>query len=421
MFVIYNEKNQKVPIKIWLKSKNDIEESCLTQALEVSNHPCIFHHLSLMPDTHMGYALPIGGVVALKGAVVPYYAGVDIGCGMCFVRTDTHIDTIKKSQIKSIIDLTKKTVPTGFSHHARSSKEYRNYKEWIKNWIEEKMEEVLFSRLKKILGIENKEELINYLTESLGTLGQGNHFCEIQGNQDGFVCLMIHSGSRNLGYKIANFHTKLAQKLNEKWHSAIPTKDSAFLPTDTQEGKDYLKDMNFALEYARENRNRIMNCFKSAVSKVCKNVEFLEEINIHHNFIAIENHFGKNVWVHRKGATQAKKGQLGIIPGSMGTSSYIVRGLGNPESYYSCSHGAGRKMGRKEASRKLTKKSCDKAMKGIIFDGFKEIKLRGKKAQKITDLGEAPQAYKDIDEVMENQKELVEIVQKLTPVGVLKG
>jgi len=181
--------------------------------------------------------------------------------------------------------------------------------------------------------------------------------------------------------------------------------------------------MNFALAYARENRARMMAVFKAVMAEVLPGIEFLEEINIHHNYAAIENHFGRNVWVHRKGATSAKKGELGIIPGSMGTPSYIVRGLGNPESFTSCSHGAGRRMGRMEASRRLTLEECERAMDGIVYDRWH--KVRGGSRRKAKggefDFGEAPQAYKDIDSVIGNQRDLVDLVVKLRPLGVIKG
>ena len=230
---------------------------------------------------------------------------------------------------------------------------------------------------------------------------------------------MIHSGSRHLGNVIARHYNEVAVKLNEKWRADTPGKDLAFLPTDTQEGQDYIKDMNFALCYAKENRKRIMDRFKQAFSQVFPDARFSDEVNIHHNYACLENHFNTNVWVHRKGATSAKKGELGIIPGSMGTPSYRVQGLGNSESFMSCSHGAGRVLGRLAATRQLTPESCDQVMQGIVYDRWSKVR-RGK-AKGMYDLGEAPQAYKNIEAVIEAQLDLITPLHKFRPLSVVKG
>ncbi len=257
---------------------------------------------------------------------------------------------------------------------------------------------------------------------NLGTLGGGNHFIEMQKDQDGKLWLMLHSGSRNLGYTIASYYHKLAQKINLENHVDLPNKDLAFLRLDSKAGSAYIRDMNFALKYAMENRKRMMNVFKNAISDHLNDIDFDQEINIHHNYAALEEHESIEVWIHRKGATSAKKDELGIIPGSMGTSSYIVKGLGNPESFESCSHGAGRKMGRMEACRKLTIEECDASMKDVVFDRWKPARKFGRKNKGgLMDLGEAPLAYKNIDEVIQAQTDLVEPLVKLEPLGVIKG
>lgn len=247
----------------------------------------------------------------------------------------------------------------------------------------------------------------------LGTLGSGNHFIEIQRDENGHIWFMLHSGSRGLGYKIADHYIDLAKAANDKWYSNCP-RELAFFPFDSELGHEYFDAMQFALAYARENREvmkrDILASFDANVS-----FEVLEDINIHHNFAAWENHFGENVIVHRKGATRARKFELGIIPGSQGTSSYIVEGLGNPESFMSCSHGAGRRMGRKEAIRTLDKGTQNKLMGDVIRDPWSIDKL-GRVV-----LDEAPGAYKDIDQVMADQADLVKIVTKLTPIAVIKG
>lgn len=249
--------------------------------------------------------------------------------------------------------------------------------------------------------------------KQLGTLGGGNHFIEIQKGSDGFVWLMIHSGSRNLGLKVANHYNHLAQKLNDKFHSVVgKNQQLAFLPIETKEAHDYINEMNYCIEFALANRKLMMERLLEAIETTVGKFQHEEMINESHNFAAWEQHFGKYVMVHRKGATRAFKGELGMIPGSQGTKSYIVRGLGNPESFKSCSHGAGRKLGRKQAQRQL-----DLATEVEILN--KQGIVHGIRHQK--DLDEATGAYKDIYKVMENQNDLVEMEVELSPLAVIKG
>ena len=255
-------------------------------------------------------------------------------------------------------------------------------------------------------------EYSNALTQ-LGTLGGGNHFIEIQKGSDGHIWIMIHSGSRNIGYKVANYYNKLAIELNRKWGSKIPSKwQLAFLPVNSKAGINYLLEMNFCLDFALANRKLMMERIKNAFLAVMAPVTFDLFINIAHNYAAMESHFHKNVFVHRKGATRAREGELGIIPGSQGTPSYIVRGKGDRDSFESCSHGAGRKMGRKQAQRQLDLRAEQKRLndQGIIH---------GIRHQR--DLDEAAGAYKDIDEVIENQLDLIEVIVSLKPLAVIKG
>lgn len=386
---VKNEKNQRVPIKSWC---DPIEDGALQQAIDLSKLPIAFRHIALMPDCHQGYGMPIGGVMACGRAIIPNAVGVDIGCGMGAVKTNYFAKQITKEQIKQIMGIVRENVPVGFSH----------------NEIEQKWDG--FDRAPDIKVIQDQ---LSSARKQLGTLGGGNHFIEIQ-EGEGIIWLMIHSGSRNFGYRIAKEYNEKAMALCERWHSDIPNKHLAFLPMETKEAKEYFECMTYALDFAMENRKRIMGHFKEAVNKVLHCL-FFDEINIHHNYAAWENHFKKNVIVHRKGATSARKGQKGIIPGSMGTPSYIVEGLGNPESFMSCSHGAGRKMGRAHASRILTKQECDKAMDGIVFGRW------GQDRKGNLDLGEAPQAYKDIDEVIQSEIDLIKPVVKLWPLGVIKA
>jgi len=418
MIHFVNTENKK-PIKSWCEY---VEDSAMEQANNLANLPFLFKWLVLAPDCHMGYGMPIGGIAALDGVVSPGIVGFDIGCGMGAIKTSLKASNISKQQLRDIINLQKNKIPVGMNHHSPSSKQFEENIDYFSlnnifnhNYFPYDKYEIYYD----IFGKNNFDSLIEYFAENLGTLGGGNHFSTIEHDENDNIWLMIHSGSRNIGYKIANYYHKIALKLNEKWYSNIPNKDLAFLPADSEEGKNYIKDMNFALKFAEENRKIIMNSFKDSIKEVIEDVTFEDEINIHHNFASLENHYGKNVWVHRKGATSAKKDQLGIIPGSMGTSSYIVKGLGNPESFMSCSHGAGRVMGRKQASNNLTREDCEKSMQGIVYDGFK--KLKDRKGKKYLDLGEAPLAYKDIDKVIKSESDLVTPIVKLSPLAVIKG
>ena len=391
----------RVPIKSWC---GDVEENALKQASDLARHPVVYHHAALMPDCHMGYGMPIGGVIACKEAVIPNAVGVDIGCGMGAVQTSIMAEDASWGQLREITTLVKKLVPCG------EGKAHKKPQEW--DFLEEAMEN---SREKTWCN----SHVVDLARKNLGTLGGGNHFIEIQTGDDGHVWLMIHSGSRHLGNVIARSHNEIAVQMNMMWHAEIPNKDLALLPANSAYGQRYIKDMTLALEYAQENRRRIMENLMTAFSETFKDAQFREPINIHHNYAALENHFGKNVWVHRKGATSARENQIGIIPGSMGTPSYIVRGLGNEESFHSCSHGAGRVMGRMEASRRLTVEECDKAMEGIVCDRWNRTR-RGKQ-KGMPDLGEAPQAYKDIDGVINAQLDLIEPITRLSPLAVVKG
>ena len=398
---IKDEGNYHVPVKSWCK---DLEDGAMAQAADLARHPVVFRHVALMPDCHQGYGMPIGGVIACKDAVIPNAVGVDIGCGMGAVRTSVPASETTREQLREIVNRIKEKVPCGEGRAHKKAQTPDGFDELIDSYSDRKW----FSGHVRDLACRN-----------LGTLGGGNHFIEIQAGDDGRVWLMIHSGSRHLGNVIARFYNDRAVELNRKWHSNIPNKDLAFLPVNTREGQDYIKDMNFALDYAGENRRIIMENFMAAFRCVYEGAEFGHPVNIHHNYAALESHFDKKVWVHRKGATSAKPDETGIIPGSMGTSSYIVKGLGNIESFMSCSHGAGRVMGRMQATRTLTPEACDRAMNGIVYDRWNKVR-RGK-TKGMYDLSEAPQAYKDIDEVIAAEQDLIEPIVRLRPLAVVKG
>jgi tRNA-splicing ligase RtcB (3'-phosphate/5'-hydroxy nucleic acid ligase) len=364
---------EKLPIKLWL---DDIDDGALQQAKNFANLPFAFKWIAIMPDSHFGYGMPIGGVLATKGAVIPNAVGVDIGCGMCAVKTS--LQTIDTETLKNIMSEIRKLIPLGFNHH-------KDKQDWNR-----------FYDAPSHIPIISQE--LQAAQHQLGTLGGGNHFIEIQKGSDGFIYVMLHSGSRNFGFKIAHEYHEKAKELCEKYYSNIPDKDLSFLPIDTQDANDYFEAMKFALEFAKENRLRMISAIKEAFYMNIADVSYDDVINIHHNYAAYEHHFGENVIIHRKGATSAREGQIGLIPGSQGTKSYIVRGKGNPESFMSCSHGAGRRLGRKQAQRELNladeKKKLDD--QGIIHA------IRSN-----SDLDEASGAYKDIKTVMSKDRKSV--------------
>jgi tRNA-splicing ligase RtcB len=375
--------SEKLPIKLWLET---IEDEALAQARNLANLPFAFRHIAIMPDSHVGYGMPIGGVLATRGVIIPNAVGVDIGCGMMAVKTS--LTDVDEATLKSIMGEIRKVVPVGFDHH----KEPRTWEG--------------FDRAPDIKIIQGE---LNSARHQLGTLGGGNHFIEIQKGDDGHIWIMLHSGSRNFGFKTAHVYHERAKELCERWYSNIPHKDLSFLPMDTADGREYFDAMNFCLDFAQANRVEMMGRIKATL--YCwASASFDDPINIHHNYAAMEHHFGTNVMVHRKGATRAYAGQAGIIPGSMGTASYITEGLGNPESFMSSSHGAGRRMGRKEATRTLNLEDEQAKMAGIIH-GLRNT----------ADLDEAPGAYKLISEVMNNQADLVRIMVTLRPLANIKG
>ena len=390
----------RIPIKSWCA---DTEPGAMVQAENLAKHPVLAHHVALMPDCHQGYGMPIGGVIATRDAVIPAAVGVDIGCGMIAVETDVPAERLAEMSFRRAIqEKLKERIPVGEGTSHKEQQEWDGFESYL-------------DHNGQIADFANALDRKN-----LGTLGGGNHFLEIQKSDSGFVWLMIHSGSRNLGKRIEEFYHRKAATLNERYHVELPDPDLAFLPIKEQEGHDYYRDMLFALRYAFENRQRMMKVLKETFVEFVPETKFLREVNIHHNYAAFEEHFGETLCIHRKGATSAKLDEIGIIPGSMGTASYIVRGLGNPESFMSCSHGAGRRMSHIAACRDLTVEECDAAMSGIVCERWQPYRKFGKNKGYL-DLSEAPQAYKAIDEVITAESDLVEPLVRLTPLAVLKG
>lgn len=378
---------ERIPIKLWL---HNLESGAMQQAKDLANLSIAFRHIAIMPDAHQGYGMPIGGVLATKDAIVPNAVGVDIGCGMCSLRTN--LKHIEQDSLKKVMGLIRQTIPVGFKHN------------------KDKQDESWMPSLEKNLQIVSQEyEKAMY---QIGTLGGGNHFIEIQKGTDGYIWIMVHSGSRNIGYTVAEYYHKKAVEENMKRTKNVPPKDLSYFEHGTEGYEAYLNEMNYCISFALQSRKLMMERVKDAFTEVVADVAFSNFINKPHNFAAWETHFDTNLIVHRKGATRANEGEWGMIPGSQGTSSFLVKGKGNPLSFNSCSHGAGRKMSRNEARRTLTLKTETAKLKelGILHA------LRHKK-----DLDEAPGSYKDIQEVMALQKDLVDIQIELTPMAVIKA
>jgi tRNA-splicing ligase RtcB len=389
--------SERIPIKLWL---DDIEDEALKQAINLANLPFAFRHVALMPDAHKGYGMCIGGVLATENVIIPNAVGKDIGCGMCAVKLP--LIQIGDELLKRVLAHIRETVPVGFNHH-----KYPQDQQLIP-----------YIPIDDLHNHRIIEKEFSSALKQLGTLGSGNHFIEIQKGSDGFIWIMIHSGSRNLGSKVADHYNKIAVELNKKWYSSVPKKhELAFLPfqKDCEESINYFKEMTYCVKFALANRKlmmiRVLEAFEKELSDVTPDL-INNMINIAHNYAALENHFGKNVMVHRKGATRAYFEEIGIIPGSQGSKSYIVKGKGNRESFMSCSHGAGRSMSITAAIKTL---SFEEEVAKLNELGTLHT-LRNK-----DDLGEADGAYKDISVVMENQKDLIDIVVELTPLATIKG
>lgn len=387
----------KVPVKIWA---TDIEPEAEVQVRNLAGLPFIHKHIAVMPDAHAGKGSTVGTVIASKGAIIPAAVGVDIGCGMCAVKLPFKIDALGDS-LKDLRHSIERDIPVGFeAHRGLTERRERAFAE---------LGEV------EIKGRADKNRAI----AQFGTLGGGNHFIEICQDQEQNAWLMLHSGSRNIGKTLAEIHIDAAKDLMKRYFIDLPDTDLAYLVQGTPEFRAYIKDLQWAQAYAAASRREMMLLALKNISWHVFNyeknwakdpaIDGLLVVDCHHNYTQIENHFGQNIWVTRKGAVSARKGQLGIIPGSMGTKSYIVEGLGNEDSFCSCSHGAGRRMSRTKARATFTIEDLEKQTVGV--ECRKDVAV----------VDEIPSAYKDIDEVMENQKELARPLFQLKQLMCIKG
>jgi tRNA-splicing ligase RtcB (3'-phosphate/5'-hydroxy nucleic acid ligase) len=390
------------PIKNWAA---DIEDGAREQAINVSRLPFVVAHVALMPDAHQGYGMPVGGVFMADKAIVPYAIGVDIGCGVTLLETSLMRDDLDGESITALLHQVSRDVPVGNGPRG-GHRGLRGEPFMSSQHLHDTLD------LRASVG-DHLPAMLNDAENQLGTLGGGNHFLELQyGEDDGRVYFMIHSGSRSLGKKICDRHHKIALAKNKEWHSDLPHPEVAFLPWTSGEALVYWEDMSIALEWAEENRRRMAGAVISAFGRVL-NAKAWQTIDIHHNYAAWENHFGKNGIVHRKGAVRAQLGDTVLIPGSMSTGSYIAKGLGNYDALMTCQHGAGRARSRAATRKLISKDDMDR-----MLDDAGVILVTPDRAS-VTD--ESAPAYKDIESVMAASTDLVEPIQRLRPLGVVKG
>lgn len=402
--VIENERG--VPIKTWTHGVA-IEPEAERQLRNIASLPFIHKWVAAMPDVHSGIGATIGSVIPTRGAIVPAAVGVDIGCGMMAVRTTLDAGKLPDS-LGEIRDAIERAVP-----HGRTDNGGRNDRgAWSS--LPALHAEAWTALEPSYDAIRAKHPRVGRGNDAnhLGTLGTGNHFIEVCLDEANAVWIMLHSGSRGVGNRIGSYFIELARQDMRRWFINLPDRDLAYLPEGTEHFDDYVEAVHWAQNYARVNRELMMASVIAAIRATGLVPDFaadVEVVNCHHNYVEKEHHYGANVYVTRKGAVRAREGDLGIIPGSMGARSYIVRGLGNPESFTSCSHGAGRAMSRAEAKRRFTLADHAAATDGIECRKDADV------------IDETPMAYKPIDDVMRAQKDLVEIVHTLRQVVCVKG
>jgi len=407
MFNVIESKN--VPIKAWTNGV-PVEESARKQLLNVASLPFIHKHVAVMPDVHWGMGATVGSVIPTKGAIIPAAVGVDIGCGMVAARTSLTANDLPDNLagVRSAIEA---KVPHGRTNNGGPG-DRGAWHDLPDAALKAMSEGDLGTRLTQITRKHEKlEKAARRAPNHLGTLGTGNHFVEICLDEAGAVWVMLHSGSRGIGNQIGQYFIERAKEHMRRWFIDLPDQDLAYLAEDTQDFDDYVDAVGWAQDFAQKNRAVMLAAAMNALTKALHR-EFewgSVAVNCHHNYVTREHHFGANVWVTRKGAVRARQGDLGIIPGSMGARSYIVRGLGNEQSFHTCSHGAGRAMSRSEAKRRFTVADHVKATEGVECRKDADV------------IDETPMAYKDIDAVMAAQADLVEIVHTLRQIVCVKG
>lgn len=388
----------RVPVKIWT---DEIEDRAQQQLNNIATLPFVHHHVAAMPDVHCGIGATIGSVIACHKAIIPAAVGVDIGCGMIACRLSLTANDLDEKLLKKIFDQISRDVPVGRGQHTQE----RALADRALTFEPQLM--AMTEKHPKLLKAFGK--FSNWICQ-MGSLGGGNHFIELCLDEEQRLWIMLHSGSRGIGNALGDYFIDLARKDMERWFIHLPDRDLAYFPEGSEHFNDYIEAVDWAQRYAFENRQAMLDLIIAALRRHLPPFEITREaVNCHHNYVAHEHHYDANVWVTRKGAIRAREGDLGIIPGSMGAKSYIVRGKGNSESFHSCAHGAGRKMSRTAAEKQFTTTDLAQQTEGIVCRKDKGV------------LDEIPGAYKDIDTVMANQEDLVEVLHTLKQVLCIKG
>lgn len=391
-------RSARVPVRVWT---DDVDAASRAQLVNIASLPCVHHHVAAMPDVHLGIGATIGSVIATREAIIPAAVGVDIGCGMVAARLSLTAEEIDEKRLTRVFDQITRDVPVGRDQHADERvlvAAVRPFEPGLR---------ALIARHPQLLKAFGK---FSKWANQMGTLGGGNHFIEVCLDEAGQVWVMLHSGSRGVGNAIASYFIELARKDMAHHMTQLPDRDLAYFSEGSAHFADYVEAVHWAQEYALANRQAMLELVLAALARhLPPFIVTTEAVNCHHNYVAREHHFGADVWVTRKGAIRAGAGELGIVPGSMGARSYIVRGRGNPESFCSSAHGAGRRMSRTAATKRFTAADLARQTEGVIC----------RKDQGVVD--EIPGAYKDIDAVMANQRDLTEILHTLKQVVCVKG
>lgn len=386
------------PVKVWT---DQLDAYARAQLVNVSKLPFIHRHVAAMPDVHGGIGATIGSVIATHQAIIPAAVGVDIGCGMAAVRTSLTANDLDEKSLRRVFERISRDVPVGRAQHLDDRA--------LTDAALPFATQLGAMTARHPLLLKTFGKFSNWVNQ-MGTLGGGNHFIEVCLDEADQVWVMLHSGSRGIGNAIGNYFIELARRDMERSSIQLPDRDLAYFPEGSEHFDDYVEAVSWAQGYARENRHQMMRLVLAALARQLPPYRVtMTAVNCHHNYVAREHHYGEEVWVTRKGAIRAREGDLGIIPGSMGARSYIVRGKGNPESFCSCAHGAGRRMSRNAAGKQFTLNDLATQTAGVICRKDKGV------------IDEIPGAYKDIDEVMANQADLVEVVHRLKQLVCVKG
>ncbi len=398
MPVLEEIREGRVPVKVYT---SELEPGARAQLINVSQLPIVHHHVAAMPDVHLGIGATVGSVIPTLRAIIPAAVGVDIGCGMIAARTSLMANDLDERRLKKVFDQISRDVPVGFEQHEERDARADAAK---------RFQRALRRILDRHPGIAKRVGKRSHWVRQLGTLGGGNHFIEVCLDEAGNVWVMLHSGSRGIGNAIGTYFIELARREAERDALLLPDRSLAYFAEGARHFDDYVDAVGWAQDYAQVNRAEMMALVLAALARHLPAFEVTREaVNCHHNYVERERHYGEQVWVTRKGAIRAGEGELGIIPGSMGTRSYIVRGRGSAESFDSCAHGAGRRMSRGQAQKQFSTGDLQRQTEGVLCRKDRGV------------LDEIPGAYKDIDEVMANQSDLVEVLHTLKQVICVKG